>query len=111
RGGAVALGRTALLRVVAIRADSWRPFAPPFAAACLTAYAAAGSWVYVITTPIVFGVLLISLRRSGLQERPGTKIADGPRVIWLAVGVMVASIVAAVPQFIDALQQVGLKGL
>jgi hypothetical protein len=107
----VALVLMALFVVVAIRADSWRTFAPPFAAACLTTYAAAGSWVYVISTPIVFGVLLISLRRSGLQERPGTKIGDGPRVIWLAVGLMVAGVVAAVPQFVDALQQVGLKGL
>jgi hypothetical protein len=107
----VALVLMALFVVVAIRADSWRTFGPPFAAACLTAYAAAGSWVYVITTPIVFGILLISLRRSGLRERPGTRIGHGPRVVWLAVGLMVASVVAAVPQFVDALQQVGLKGL
>ena len=58
----------ALLVFAALRAHSWREFAPPFAAACLSAYAAAGSWAYVITTPIVFGVLLLIVRRSGLQE-------------------------------------------
>lgn len=107
----VALVAMALFVVVAIRAGTWRAFAPSFGAACLASYAAAGSWAYVIPTPIVFGILLITLRRSGLRERPGTPIGNGPRVVWLSVGVMAAGVVAAVPQFVDALRQVGLKGL
>lgn len=108
---AVALILLGLMVVLAIQATSWWEFAPAGAAACVAAYAATGSWAYSVGTPVIFAVLLISIRKSGLRAAGAPPIGHGPRVIALGVGIIVTSLVAALSQIVGSLSLVGVEGL
>ena len=97
--------------VLAIKARNWVEFAPACAAAGLAVYAATGSWSYNVATPVIFAILLVCFRKSGLRGDEAGPIGHGPRVVFLAVTIWFGAIVAAYPQVVGSIKVVGFKTL
>ena len=102
---------TGLLAFLALRAESRAEFVPLLVAAGLAAYVTGGSWAFVVLTPVTFGVLMLSLRKTGLRSAPARPLGGVARVASLSAVIITAAVVAAAPQFISSLSAVGLQKL
>jgi hypothetical protein len=105
----VALLLLALVVVLAMKAATWQSFLPVFVAACLAAYAAAGSWVFLAGTPVAFAIFLVTVHR--LRPRDASAEPIGARTFILAAGIIIASCLAAFPQLRQSMSAAGISGL